>query len=429
MGQYWTMRRSLGFAVVALSTLLAFPATARSQSKEQEGPKSGFRWRNRPSFQFGDVRIDLRLKLQFDWRSFDPVIDEDDYEFRVKRAGINGEIGNHVEFQIERDLTSDGRWRDVYANWRTYRQAEVSAGRFKVPFGLEELTGTTDLDFALRSLVSTTIPPARDEGVMVHGRFLRRGFTYEAGVFNGDGDNGRLEEQQFSVDNQPANIGHSFAGRVTATPLRPLAKTFRTFRLGFAYGTVMVPEGLNSLRGETVFGTEQFFDRVYVKGRRTRVGAELSYAPGPFGFEAEWMRAYEQRKNQGLGDVDLSDLLTTGYYASATWLLTGEEKADFNRPRHPLFNGGFGSIEVGARFDTLGFESAEKNGLAFRNPRAEHILENSDKVWTVVVNWFLNRWFRITVNGFRENFKDPRRTPIPGTTVFYSGLSRLQVVF
>ena len=364
------MRWSARVAVFALCAALVVPTVARAQAKpddtqakpDDKGPKTGVHWRNRPSFQFGDLRLDLRLKLQFDWRAFDPVIDEDDYDFRVHRGGINGEIGNHVEFQIERDLNRDGKWRDVFVHWQTYRQLEVTAGRFKVPFGREELVSSTDIDFAYRSLVSTAIPPARDKGVMVHGRFFRRGLTYEAGFFNGDGDNGRLEDEQFSVDNLPVVLGHSFAGRVTATPLRPLAKTFQTLRLGFAYGQVQVPEGLNSLRGETVYGTEDFFERVYVKGRRTRVGTEVSYSPGPVGFEAEWMRAYEQRKEQGLGDVDLSDVITTGYYASATWLVTGEDKAGFNRPRRSLFAGGFGALELGARYETLGFESAEKVG-------------------------------------------------------------------
>ena len=57
------------------------------------------------------------------------------------------------------------------------------------------------------------------------------------------------------------------------------------------------------------------------------MGTEVSFTPGPVGFEAEWMRAYEQRKNQGLGDVDLSDVIATGYYASATWLVDGREES------------------------------------------------------------------------------------------------------
>jgi phosphate-selective porin OprO/OprP len=415
---------------VLLGTAPGVSAQSSQQGGEQEGDAGVVRWRNRPSFQFGDLRLDLRLKLAWDWRDFDPDIDEDPYDFRMRRGGVNGEIGNHVEFQLERDLNEAGRWRDVFVNWRTFRQVEIQAGRFKVPFGREELISSTDIDFAHRALVSSIIPPARDKGVMVHGRFLQRGFTYQAGMFQGDGDNGRLEEAQFARPNtQPEGIGPSFAARVTATPLRPLAETFENLRLGAAYGVADVPEGLNSFRGESAWGTEDFVAPVYVNGRRHRYGGEFTYTPGPVGLAAEWMQAREQRLGQGLGDVDLSDFITTGWYASATWLVTGEDKEDFNGPRRPLFTEGVGAIELAARYEKLQFESASKIDVPFANPRADNVLMNSDSVWTVGVNWFPNRWVRLLVNGIHEHFADPDRTPITGTTDFWSGVFRLQVVF
>jgi phosphate-selective porin OprO/OprP len=417
----------------ALAVVVSLPCTARAQSADQESDQEGgtFRWRNRPSLQIGEhVRLDLRLKLAWDWRDFDPEIGEDTYDFRIRRGGVNGELGDHVEFQIERDLNEDGRWRDVFVNWRTFRQVQVMAGRFKVPFGREQLVGSTDLDFAYRTLVSTAIPPARDKGVMVHGRFLQRGFTYEAGVFDGDGDNGRLEEAQFQrPDTELRGLGHSMAVRITGTPLRPISEAFENLRLGGAYGTVDVPEGLNSFRGESVWGTKEFVEPVYVKGRRQRYGAELTYTPGPVGIAAEWMQAREEREGQGLGDIDLSDFVTTGWYASATWLLTGEDKDDFNGPRHPIVTEGIGAIELAARYEKLRFESAEKIGEAFPNTRAENYLPNSDEAWTVGVNWFANRWVRLLVNGIHEHFEDPDRTPQQGKTEFWSGVFRLQVVF
>ena len=416
-------------AAAVFGLLLVFPDTTSAQDAPQEDNPSVFRWRNRPSFQFGDIRVDLRFKLAHDWRQFDPELDADDTRWRVRRGGINGEIGRHLEFQVERDLVSDGDWRDVFINWRTYRQAQVSAGRFKVPFGREQLISSTSIDFAERALVSNTIPPSRDTGVMVHGRFLQRGVTYEFGVFDDDGDNGVLQEPQFSISGNIEDIGPSFAGRLTATPLRRIAGTFETFRVGFAYGGSKLPEGLNSLRGTSLYGTVDFFEPVYVNGRRTRMGVELSYTPGPVSVAAEWMQSREQRKGQGLGDVDLSDFISTGWYAAATWLVTAEDKENFDNPRDPLFQGGIGAIELVVRYDELGFESAEKDGPAFTNPRAEHLLENSDRVWTIGVNWFANRWVRATINGIRENFQDPARSPIPGTATFWSGLGRLQIVF
>lgn len=427
------MVRAPKFGALLLGGLLALQPSivnAQDTATQDEPPTTGIYWRNRPSIQLGEhVRLDLRLKLAYDWRHFDPEINEIRDGWRFRRAGINGEIGNDIEFQIEGDLNSGGRWRDVYINWGQFRQLEVTAGRFKVPFGYEELTSISDIDFAFRTLASTTIPPARDKGVMLHGRFLQRGFTYQVGVFDDDGDNGRLQEEQFSITGDVRDIGPSFAGRVTATPLRPLAETFETLRVGLAYGVAEIPEGLNSLRGETVYGTQDFFEPVYVKGKRIRLGAELVYTPGPVGLTAEWMRAREERNNQGLGDDDLSDVLTTGWYAAATWLVTGERKENFNNPRRPLFDGGIGAVELGVRYETLDFESEDKVGPAFRNPRAEHILGNSDKVWTVGVNWFLNRWLRVTGNAIREEFEDAPRTPLPGTTEFWSGIARLQLVF
>ena len=418
--------------VGALALLLASAIGGVTPAVAQDQPEEAapiFRWRNRPSIQLGPVRIDIRLKLAHEWRQFDPEIGEDDNAWRHRRGGINGELGDHFEFEIERDLFRDGEWRDVFLNWRTHRQVEVQAGRFKVPFGREQNVSSTSIDFAERALVSNLIPPGRDKGVMVQGRFLQRGLTYEVGVFDDDGDNGRLREEQFSVTGEPEDIGPSFAGRVTATPLRPLGDTFATLRLGAAFGAASLPEGLNSLRGHTYFGTSDFFEPVYVNGRRTRMGVELSYTAGPASVTAEWMQAREQRERQGLGDVDLSDVITTGWYAAATWLLTGEDKEDFEDPDRPVFDGGMGAIELAVRYERLGFESADKIGPAFANPRAEHILPNTNRVWTFGVNWFANRWLRATVNAVREDLDDRTRTAIPGTARFWSGIGRLQLVF
>jgi phosphate-selective porin OprO/OprP len=424
------MRSScVALAGAVLAWVIVASPSAFAQDQPPDGRRSGFRWRNRPSFDIGDVRLDLRLKLAYDWRSFDPEIDEDDDAWRMRRGGINGEIGDHVEFQVEHDLFSGGGWRDVFARWRTHRQFEVSAGRFKVPFGREQNVSVSDIDLAARALVSDVIAPARDKGVMVAGRFLQRGFTYEVGVFADDGDNGRLREEQFTIGEEVVDVGPSFAARVTATPLRAVSDGFETLRVGLAFGGASVPEGLNSLRGRSLYETIEFFEPVYVNGRRTRMGVEFTFAPGPVGLTGEWMQAREQRKNQGLGDVDLSDLISTGWYAAATWFVTGEDKDNFNNPRGSLFDGGIGAIELAVRYDELGFESADKTGPAFTNPRAEHILGNTDRVWTFGVNWFPNRWVRTTVNAVRESFEDANRTPIPGTSTFWSSVGRLQFVF
>jgi phosphate-selective porin len=218
---------------------------------------------------------------------------------------------------------------------------------------------------------------------------------------------------------------------VTATPLRPLAlpPALQDLRVGAAYTWADVPEGLNSLRGRNMLETFTFFEPVYVNGPRQRFGFEVDFIAGPASVRSEWMQSRETRDGQGLRNEDLSAFVSTGWYLSGTWVLTGEAKADGVTPRRPLFRDGFGAVEVGVRYDQLELGSASHEGPAFPNPRADHLLPNRDAVWTVGVNWFPIRWVRVSANAFHETYDDPERTPILGTTEYWSGLLRLQIVF
>ena len=419
------------YVSAALVIVLASALPALAQKKR------GLVWDHRPSIVFGkNVKIDIRAKLQLDWRRFDPELKkEDPFDFRTMRVGIKGDLTKYFDFEIERGIENDGElgdWKDVFLNWSAMDEFAVKAGRFKMPFGLEQNTGATDVDFAYRSLASQIISPGRDRGVMVYGELSGNDLTYEFGVFDDDGDNGELQEPQFvEAGADLEGVGPSYAGRITANLLKPLpvADKLKSMRFGVAYTTAQIPEGLNSLRGQSVYGTADFFEPVYIKGRRQRLGAQFEWTPGPTGFKAEWMQSREQRIGQSNRNQDLSDFVATGWYGSATWFVTGESKSDNVDVKKPLFQGGIGAVELGARYDQLELGSASRTGTAFTNPRAEHLVSNGDGVWTFGVNWMLNRWVRVITNAVHETFDDPSRTPDPGTDKFWSGLIRLQVVF
>ena len=414
--------------LVTVLVLAAGATTAAAQDKR------GLVWDDRPTIVFGkDVTLEIRGKLQLDWRQFDPQIDEDRFDFRTARVGLKGDLTKHFDYEIERAVEQEGKfgeWKDVYLNWSTFDILRVKAGRFKMPFGLEQNTGATDVDFAYRSLASSTIAPARDRGVMAYGELGRLG--YEVGLFDDDGDNGELKEPQFvEAGEDLKDVGPSFAVRLTGDLFRalPVPNKLKSANFGVAYTNASVPEGLNSLRGQSVWGTEDFFEPVYVKGRRQRLGAQFDWTPGPAGLKAEWMQSREQRLGQSNRNEDLSDFIGTGWYVSGTWFVTGEDKDDNVNPRNPIFQGGIGAIEIGARYDQLEFSSANNTGAAFTNPRADPLLANTDQVWTFGVNWLLNRWVRVITNAIHEEFADPSRSPDPGISSFWSGLLRLQIVF
>jgi phosphate-selective porin OprO/OprP len=439
------------FAVIVLAALAA-PAGAQD--------RRGFVWNDRPSIVFGDnINIDLKGRAQFDGRWFDPLVAEDEFQVRTLRVGLKGDLTRHFDWEIEREIddlfdegvTEDqvdlgllepkwrwGDWKDVFVNWSTFDAIRVKGGRFKMPFGLEQNTSVSDLDFAYRSLGSTKIAPGRDTGVMVYGELLGGSLLYEAGVFDDDGDNGELEEPRFVVEGEDLeDLGPSYAARVVFEPFRrlPVPDRLKGAEAGVAYTRAYVPEGLNSIRGEDYWGYD-FFEPVYVQGHRQRLGLQFDWSPGPTGFKAEWMRSTEQRLGQSNRNEDLSDFIGTAWYTSATWIITGEDKDSDVTPNEPLFQGGVGLFEIGVRYDQLTFRSELETGTPFRNPRSDYLLPNTVGTFTFGGNWLVNRWIKIVINGLRQSYDDLERTPAivgveeRGTEKnYWSGLVRLQIAF
>jgi len=435
------MKRHLllaGFGLAGLA--IGVPAEAQD--------KRGLVWDNRPSIVFGeDINIDLRGRVQLDWRRFDPDVAEDTFDLKTLRFSLRGELTRHFDWEIEREIdrAADdlddavekwqlGEWKDVYLNWTTFDAFSVTGGRFKMPFGLEQTTSVSDLDFAYRTGGSLKIAPGRDKGVMAYGELLSGSLIYQAGVFDDDGDNGTLEEFRFPGEGRNIedleDVGPSVAVRVVGEIFRrlPVHNRLKGAEFGLAYTTADVPEGLNSLQGEEVWGYN-FFDRVYVNGRRQRLGLQFDWSPGPTGFKAEWMQSREERIGQSNRNEDLSDFIGTAWYTSATWIVTGEDKDSDVTPDNPLFGGGIGVVEVGVRYDQLTFESAGKSGPDFANPRADHLTPNTDSTLTFGVNWLPIRWVKVVANGLRQTFDDVNRAPIIGTDRYWSGLLRLQIAF
>jgi phosphate-selective porin OprO/OprP len=419
-----------GRILVALMVAGA-PAAAQDAPPEKKDPSPiGIAWRDQPSLKAGVFRLDVHAKLQGDFRTADQDLADEGglYETALKRLGVAGKITDRVEFEIEREFRRQNPWRNVFMNVQIAPLLELRAGKFKMPFSYEELTGVTKIDFVYRTLLAQIISPARDVGVMAHGRLLRRVVNYQVGVFRHDGENARMREPIFLLPGeQPPKGARSVAARVAVEPLRRAAgpRELRRLYVAAALTASDVPEGLNSLRGQSLFGSE-FAERMYVLGKRRRIGTEAVWLPGPFSVKSEYARATEQRKRQGVLDDDISDFVSSAWYVSGTWALTGEQKDGDIEPRKPLFQHGVGAVELAVRYEEIRFGSVLKQGTPFANPRADPLLENAESIWTLGVNWYLNKWGKIVVNGIREAFEDPERTAIPGRTSAWAAVLRLQ---
>jgi len=382
------------------------------------GQETGATWNKQPTILIGDwSRIDVHARLQSDYlvrNEADPDAATLGFEDRLslarKRVGVEGMLFDRVGFQVEGEIGDSQPWRDVYADVKVNRALHIQAGRFKVPFSLEQLTSGTELDFIARAAAVSDLSPSRDIGVMVHGRLADRMVKYEAGVFEVDAAS-RL---------WTAGAVRTLAGRVTIAPLVDgKSRGSDALEISAALLRTDLPEGRGGLSGHLVMG-DTFFHPMFVNGARTRVGASVAWNSKRASVRGELIRSMDTRLGQAIDGGDLSSLVSSGGYVAGLWHLAA-------RDGHRYGHAPLRALDLTARFDRLSFGSAAGAGDAFLNPRADRVAPIGKDAWTLGVNWHPNRWVKVQANTVREQIVDPLALLPIGTTPFWSTVLRFQV--
>jgi phosphate-selective porin len=402
------LRRLFVLAVAGVACVTAMSAHA------QKPAQNGVRWED-DSIRFGEaVRIEPRIRVQADfllWNNQEPI--DDRFEWGSRRIGVNGELFDRVQFQVERALQDDDdddtAWRDVYVDVRLNRALQVRGGRFKLPFSMERNTSRDELDFLQRAAVVRAVSPARDTGVMVHGRVAGRVIEYEIGVFQ--------QADGFEIADDPnawGSLGAALAGRVIASPIRNNDEgATRDLQFGVAFVRNTMPEGLYSVVGRS-FDNERFFERFNVNGQRTRLGAEALWRGRRVTLKGELLQLADERLQQSVADEDLSTLYVRGGYVTGVVRIFGESGR--NGP----------SVDLAARFDRLTLGSGNQADDAFTNPRADHVAPVSKDTWTFGGNWQVHRWIRVQGNLIREQLADPLAVRDISVTPVWTAVARVQ---
>ena len=365
---------------LALAALLCAggAATAQAQAPPAEARQGSPAFRPPNTFRFGDVRIDFRVRLHHDFRRFEPDATSEGWEptFRRARVGIQGQVTSDFDYDLDAELR-DGvhPLRNAFVNYGRFESAEIRAGRFKVPFGREQMASIFEMDFIERSLINATLAPARDTGVMVHGEVADGILVYRTGVFAHDGDTSRVVTASADGELEDVRTGDgAWAGRLVVSPWGQTGGAFRRLELAAAVTVTSMDEGLFGVEGRTLSG-HRFARRVYVRGRRLRTGLDGSWIRGAVSVQAEYIRLKDERQGQGSDGSSLPDAISRGWYVSGAWTLTGEPQTQELSPRRPLFRGGFGALELAARLESLHLGSGGRGGeYPAVNTRAANLL-------------------------------------------------------
>ena len=349
----------------------------------------------------GNNTIQLTGRIHMDYRHYTPDYGvgqtTDSYqniaEMRRGRFGVRGQFAKDFKYQLLANFgASDGfsstssTADEMWVNYAANPEMQFQFGLFKMPFSLEQLTSSNNLDFMERSLIGqndSELIPAKETGFMLHG-VPKPGLTYAIAASRGKAN----KNAEFD--------GFDYIGRVTTNIAELTGSKAYTAHLGAAYSTGEIKGGVIPVSGRTESRMQSaWFTGSALSGDtiRTRQGLEAAFA-------------YEGFKVQGEQFNFKYDPLTgnnqeiKGYYVQAVYNLTGESHAykdgafGWIKPNNPIDKGGKGAWQVGVRMSE--FDASTITVATGKSNRATAM--------TYGITWFCTDNLRFMVNYIDTKF-------------------------
>ena len=279
---------------------------------------------------FVQVNFEDGAVSAFEGRFGQTAIDD---RFRLRRARINltGDFAEQFDFKMEGDFgqsdgTSGNRTAfsatDVWVNYHQFPAAQIKAGQYKAPFGLEQLTPDTTLFTIERTLPTGAITPARQIGAELWGKPFTSFWpeqqdllTYYAGIFNGNGENITIND----------NNNFMFAGRLELQPFT--GKIFRQpsfLKLGGDVLNSRDEAGVNISQTSNLLVNNDGSLSSFVlpsPDERTAWSVDAWLELGPFDLIGEYLQEHvEGRTVNGVAPT-FANFTTDGFYVTGAYYL------------------------------------------------------------------------------------------------------------
>ncbi len=191
----------------AAAMLLLLAGAAFAQDKEKDKKES-------PSLAISKAfKLSGWTQVQYvDWKT-----GMDSFSVRRSRLTLSGDIMKNMHYKIQMDIAKTPTLLDASVDYEFSKAVQLRVGQFMVPFSLENVTGTSDIDMINRSQPEEKLVPGRDNsaqgrdvGVSVFGTYSV--VDYTAAILNGAG-----------INKADTNSHKDLAGRVVFRPIDHLA--------------------------------------------------------------------------------------------------------------------------------------------------------------------------------------------------------------
>jgi phosphate-selective porin OprO/OprP len=342
----------------------------------------------------------------------DPFTDR--IEVRRARFGVRGQFDQDWKYEIVGNfgfgrhsgtsVNADNGMSDAvtnidvaYFDYAANPAAQLRFGKFKMPFSLEQLTSSNNIDFMERSLTNQLegeFVPAKESGVMLFGS-PQAGLTYGIAASVGRSNKTARFDQPDLIARGTVNIPKYFKNSDS-----------QIVHLGIGYSDGSIVSFAPTMSRTETRGTDAAFvaSSVVNNPSRGRAGLEFAFADGPLKVQGEsfWF------KYDGSNRTDLIDT----NYAQIVYNLTGESHNYSNsagtfgwiKPNKPFSasGGGLGAWQIGLRYSSL-----DAAGVPVTNTGSGTLKTDRIRAITAGLTWFINDNARFMLNYVETGFSSP----------------------
>jgi phosphate-selective porin OprO/OprP len=385
---------------------------AKANAYIQKNAETGQVMKNGLGFQSADGANTVQLtgRVHWDSRQYNEGHLQDRMEVRRARLGIKGQLAKDFKYEIVTDLgvsASSSAGSDsgmsntftgtdvAYIDYAGFKDVSFRVGRFKMPFSLEQLTSSNNIDTIERSLVGQQegeFVPAKETGAMVFGSPMS-GVSYALALSRG------------RANTTATTATNDYIGRVTANLGQLAGRTDLIAHLGYGYSlgeaaAHAIASGRTEAREDSGYFTTSTMASI---ATRNRQGTEFALAYDAFKLQGEIF-------NIKYDDSATTDKQVQGHYIQAVWNITGESHNYSNTA------GTFGGLKVKTPFTTNGGLGAWQ--LVIRNSELDGSnagtlasgKTNGATAWTYGINWVMNENARIMFNYIKTDYNSALTT-------------------
>jgi phosphate-selective porin len=352
--------------------------------------------------RFGSAAIKDRFRLR---RSRISVTGDftEQFDFKLEGEFTQSDVGLTVRDATGKTLGSNSTRTafgatDLFINWHRFPEFQVKVGQWKAPFGLEQISPDPKLFTLERSQVTSALTPERQIGAQIWGKPFASVFpeqkdllTYYAGIFNGDGRN-------ISVND---NNEYMYVGRLEVQALK--AKIFNedaSLRFGVnglssrdESGTVLSPTGTLRVNSD---GSLSTFTAPSA-AEREGYGYDAWFHWGPFDLIGEYLsESYEGRTVNGIAPA-FRDFRAEGYYVQGTYFIIPKK------------------LQLFTKYENFNPGQVANDNISSITGGLNYYIHGDD---IKILAHYIHTW-----SNFREN------NPALGTDQFDEIILRLQVMF